>query len=134
MLLVRAGNRDTRMRMIKKTFQELPDISLGLGTKVLETLTGYTKRRCWKACVSNYECQSALHVLGVQPNECHLLDSVAEHRLISIPPETHGSLLYSINRREMEAPPLGWNDTMTGLGTLLTQISSKESLCTLETS
>lgn len=107
---------DRLKRLIRKPFQELPNTSVGLRTKNLKKFVGYTRRRCWKECLSNYDCQSVLHLLGTEPKECYLLDSIAEHRLISIPEEMKGMLLYSNNRREMEMPPLGWNDTITGLG------------------
>jgi hypothetical protein len=100
----------------EKKFQQMRHVTVGYGTKTLKTLSGLTRGGCWQACVDLEGCQSALFVRSTYPRSCQLLDSVAEHRLITIPRASKSMLLYSANRREMELPPIGWNDTRTGLG------------------
>lgn len=106
-----------KQRLAARGYQKLQDVTVGYGTTILETLSGLSIRDCWEACVEADACESALYLRGTRPNTCQLLDSVAEHRLITLPRRSRGALLYSVNRREMELPPIGWNDTQTGAGT-----------------
>ena len=89
---------------------------------MLTTLNNVNEAQCWEACIQNAEvgggCEAAFHSAGTDPVACELLDSVAEHRLITVPEETGGSLLYSVHHRELVLPPLGWNDTITGAGSV----------------
>jgi PAN domain len=92
-------------------FKTLRHTTVGLGTKTLATHTGLSRMACWSKCVNTAGCRAAAH--RAKASTCELLDSDAEHRLITTPRKDRVVLLYSANRREMTLPPLGWNDTRT---------------------
>lgn len=106
-------------------FQVLADVAMEYGTSVVKTLEQRTMSRCWQACVRSPQCASALHYAPAHSDmtaadvrrarrgagKCELLDSVSEHRLVAAPAAEGRTLLYSVNRRELAVPFLGWDDT-----------------------